>query len=246
MGKQPIEYRINFGNFGIANQIDAVMLLDRLVKDIEETTGVVSDERLVVIQSAAGHPSLYGYSNEGGDSYHEMSLVPDPNDPVKGLVFQFSHEYMHHQVNEVGKRGMPSHLLWFEEMLCHISSFYFPGRLGRACGIPRLSESPRLPLDQSRIDTFHAIDHDMQNDLGVPRHLELLTREGGNPPGFCLIPAGYCQRLFVENPSLWQVVRHFRNVPDETDIQGVFAHLRETADDSYRESLEKLIALLLP
>ena len=50
--------------------------------------------------------------------------------------------------------------------------------------------------------------------------------------------------LFLENTHLWKIILHFGDMRSWNSLEELFAYLRETADDSYSVSLDKLYNLL--
>lgn len=52
--------------------------------------------------------------------------------------------------------------------------------------------------------------------------------------------------LFLANPHLWRIVRHIGDSRSYATLDELLSHLRRAADVSYRDSLDKMVSVLLP
>ena len=162
-------------------------------------------------------------------------------------IYQFSHEICHHVIDGA-MTGEIKGQLWFEETLCETNSLY---QLVQVLHI----DCNRYPClhyygqgVQDYLDNlFHSnpdLKLQLQQNGGIRQWLPLLSEpqhhlDYNNAVACLILP------LFVENPRLWGILAHIGDSRSYSTLEDLLAHLQETADYSYIDSLKRLTALLL-
>lgn len=163
-------------------------------------------------------------------------------------IYQFAHEYCHHLINGE-MTGEIVGLKWFEETLCELSSMYHLQKIYDSWhSFPLFSEqylySPSL---QGHIRNIYSDNYPLYAASTRPGFLcswlpileqSKYHRDYYNALAFRMLP------LFLDNPHLWKIILHIGDSRQWDSLEDLFAHLRQTADDSYSHSLEKLENLL--
>ena len=135
---------------------------------------------------------------------------------------------------------------WFEETVCELSSMYCLGKMISFCNhhtnqsLRRLAPGVRGHLDALLKDEDVAVPL----HLYVKRNLHLLEQPEYHRDIYKFV-AGQMLPLFVECPSLWKIILHFGNMHERQSVTLLFDHLKEEADTTYADALQRLRVLLL-
>lgn len=235
-----------------------------IARNIDEKTCIPDVERVVIIPSKVAESRCrWMPSPKGGDGrFHTIELHidhPDADTRTLQWIQVFAHEYMHHAIDRQEKYGEPHSLVWFDETLCQISSVCVANDLFRdlffnkTAELQWMSDYKNSLVRITQFPTQIALGNPVANHLakslqygkGIREFLPF-PEEGLNLALYSAAIASCAQNLFVKNPNLWKIVPHINEIPFDADIQSLFRHLKETADPSYEDSLDKLINLLLP
>ncbi len=189
-------------------------------------------------------------------------------------VYEFAHEYCHHLIN--GElTGEIKGLLWFEEVLCELSSMYNLYVIAKSW---KESDNP-IKKNNSPVFSDYLISHlrkinDFLHDSGVPtqlikppfalshptRHSHKTTslrcseflreqlptlHEEQYHRQIYSVVAACVLPLFLQNASLWKLILHIGDSRKWDTLPQLFDYLHSKADDSYAESLRSLETLLL-
>ena len=165
-------------------------------------------------------------------------------------AYQFAHEYCHHIINGTMAGGV-SGLMWFEESVCELASMYHLNSLFRTwIQSPELLHLHYAPSFQDYLNDLLALAVEKDSPFAQTPLRELLQqwadslkelvyhRDYYNAIAARLYP------IFLDSPHLWKILFHFGDMRRWHSLEDLFAHLRQTADDSYSCSLEKLENLL--
>lgn len=160
-------------------------------------------------------------------------------------VYQFVHEYCHHIIDGP-MDGEMGGLKWFEETVCALSSMYCLYQMIDYCA---KSPSPILRHQlPSVLDHLGALLKTQTETVPlhsyIEAHLHLLSQSDYHRKIYNHI-AGAMLPLFLQCSSLWQIMLHFGNMREWQSLSQLIDHLREEADTTYSDSLEKLRSLLL-
>ncbi len=235
-----------------------------IARDIDRKTHVPDVEKVVIIPSEDSVSKCYWMpSPKGGNGrFHVIKMSVDDTDismKTSQWIQEFAHEYMHHAIDRKEKFSAPRPLVWFDEALCQVSSICIADDIHHDLKFNRNTELHWLKGDKVsllRIIVFPAQivqDHlfanlvakSIRNGEGIQKFLPF--PEEGFDLALCSIAIALCTRnLFQENPNLWKIVPHVNEVPFDADVHSLFLHLKKTADSSYKDSLDKLINILLP
>lgn len=163
-------------------------------------------------------------------------------------IYQFSHEFCHHIIDG-SMTGEIKGQIWFEETLCSLNSMYqlevaLLEDFKQAPFLQLYAPSVLVYLDEIK-QSHQDLKCQLQQNGGLLQWLPLLSKPTYHRDHYYAI-ACLILPLFVENPHLWGILSHIGDSRSYATIGELFDHLRDTADDSYRDSLEKMIALLLP
>lgn len=183
-------------------------------------------------------PTIYSF----GDNEHHIRLHVKGNDWWR-WVYQFAHEYCHHLIN--GKMtGEISGLVWFEETICDLSAIFHLNRLIALCDVFQIDNLIQyknyaracLVVNQGQAqDNCREYLKQHLNQLEEPvYHRDIYSNLSST-----MFP------LFEENNHLWKIISHFGDMRSWSSLEDLFVHLRNTADDSYSVSLNKLHDMLL-
>lgn len=154
-------------------------------------------------------------------------------------TFQFAHEYCHHIINGT-MTGEVTGLTWFEETICHLSSICHLDRLIALCDVLRIDN--RAWIQSCREANFGSPQTNCPEYL--KSHADALAQPVYQREIYSNLSATIYP-LFQENNHLWKMIRHFGDTRSWSSLGDLFAHLQETADDSYAVSLDKLRNMLL-
>lgn len=162
-------------------------------------------------------------------------------------IYQFSHEICHHVIDGAMTSEIKGQL-WFEETLCETNSLYQLGKvLNVDCNKYPCLHNYGQGVQEYLDDLFHSnpvLKLQLQQNGGIRPWLPLLSepqyhRDYNNAVACLILP------LFVENPRLWGILAHIGDSRSYSTLEDLLAHLQEIANDSYIDSLKRLIALLL-
>lgn len=232
-------------------------LIEYIAKDIDNLTYVPDVERVFIRASPFNHSGETEIAPLfiGGKRAHELYILiqsGDKNCKFIDWIDQFSHEYMHHVIDRRSMFRRPP-TLWFDEALCDVSSII------QALRIERLLRTfpDKLPFPSEYVIRVFEIVRQLCKHGDTP--VSQSIRSGNGIGGFLPVPldsvslaqygasvASCIYQLFVINPNLWKMVQYIHQVPLDADIFALLDHLRETADDSYRGSLDEMIKILFP
>ena len=160
-------------------------------------------------------------------------------------VHEFAHEYCHHLID--GElTGEIDGLMWFEETICTVSTMYCMYRMRQYC---QVSENPNLE-NTARLVQAH-LEYLLQGGVAVAplhlyihRNLPLLEQPEYHREIYRNI-ARQILPLFAECPALWKIILHFGNMHERQSLTLLFDHLKEEADTTYADALQRLRVLLL-
>ena len=163
-------------------------------------------------------------------------------------VYQFSHEYCHHLINgELS--GVRSGLIWFEEIICELSSMYHLYLLHQQWSD---SAEPRkkgyAKNFQSYLNELLQKNSELLSQTNESGWLEswspLLSEDEYHRDHYNAI-ATKIFPLFVEYPSLWKIILQFGDMRSWGSLEELFDHLQSNAvGTDYIIPLEKLRTLL--
>lgn len=217
-----------------------------LIPELRQTYHIQNMPDLYIHAARLPRPRLNITESEIG-RFFDMELFIEPHSFADNFTVSFAHEYTHFVINSKG-RSMPEHTLWFEEALCHCASLFFFHKLKNNVATARYLKEPgvRVPVLQEYLHIYEGIHNSLQNGEGIANYLHILTQQGGNPPYFSAIVGTHLYQFFYQNPNLWNMLNHFAHVPSESSLEALFENLQQTADDSYRGSLDQMIHFLFP
>lgn len=155
-------------------------------------------------------------------------------------VYQFAHEYCHHIIDGT-LSGEWSGLLWFEETICELSSLYNLNRMIDFCMVNGLQWYAQSVHDYlNSLLTKNRECYSLSADGGWYKQYkdslmdEQYKRDLYNAIAVLMYP------LFIENPRLWKIILNIGDIRSWTSLDNLFSHFEANADDSYRESLNRL------
>lgn len=209
---------------------------------IDRLSGVNDKATCHIIKS----PYSYPLCLKGVDGHHIIFLSADGNYWCK-WVYQFAHEYLHHIIGGT-LSGELNGLIWFEETLCELSSIYQLGILWGIClrsQIPSLQHFAPAVLDYQHDLLVSHLDlkRQFQSPGVVSQWLPLLSEPRYHRDYYNAI-ACHILPLFQENPHLWRMTAYMGDSRQYQTLGDLWEHLRRCAEDSWRDSLEKLILSL--
>jgi hypothetical protein len=180
-------------------------------------------------------PEIYSL----GETGHRICLCVKGDDWWR-WVYQFAHEYCHHLINGT-MSGEVTGLMWFEETICNLSSIYHLDRLIALYDVLRIDNHYKdivvhfynLSLGTAQSNCQEYLKLHMDELVEPVYHREIYSNLSAT-----MLP------LFLENTHLWKIILHFGDMRSWNSLEDLFAHLRETADDSYSVSLDKLYNML--
>lgn len=161
-------------------------------------------------------------------------------------LYQFAHEYCHHLIN--GKlSGELIGLMWFEEVICELSSMYHLHQMASDWKKSDLEEKTHwAPVFQDYLDDLLRNGKSILYQLSFLLQLwEAQLRQPVYHRDLYNIIAAKLFPLFVENPRLWKIALHFGDMRQYSSISEVLSHLENKATSDYSESLLKFRSLLL-
>lgn len=212
-----------------------------LLKHVQDTFAEwigaeVYHSKPLIIEYQENNPEIFGYNPE----YHIIKLHVKENDFCR-WVYQFAHEYCHHLIN--GRMdGDLSGLKWFEETICDLSAQSHLRVLFRDYSALGLDTRflPRI------LGWIHANSGAFQHNVreyircnSVLLHTQSYHREIYRNIATSLLP------LFEATPRLWKMILHFGVTSQWSSLAELFAHLEQTADDSYIDSLNELKRMIV-
>lgn len=235
-----------------------------IAKDIDLKTHVPDVEAVVIIPSAnsASRCRWSPSPKREGGRFHTIEISADHPDIVTRVlqwIQMFAHEYMHHAIDRKEKYGAPHPLVWFDETLCNISSvciandIFFDILYSKTTelqwmrdyksSLDRIIQFPAQTVRHSPV--ANRVAKSLQDGKGIREFLPF--PEEGLGLALCSTAIASCaQNLFLKNPNLWKIVPRVNEIPFDADIHSLFLYLKETANPSYKDSLDDLIHLLLP
>lgn len=160
-------------------------------------------------------------------------------------VYEFAHEYCHHLVN--GElTGEINGLMWFEETICTVSSMYCIHHMHNYCqNSPDQNLRNTVPLARKYLEYLLKKEEDEEPlHHYIQRNLHLLTQPVYHRGIYRQI-ARRVLPLFLQCPSLWRIILHFGNMHEWQSLVLLFDHLKEEADTTYSDALERLRMLVL-
>lgn len=165
-------------------------------------------------------------------------------------VYQFAHEMCHHVLGG-SLSGDITGQIWFEETLCEVSSLHQLYCVGveDSCNFRALSQL--VPMVRDYLDGYRNtkvradILGRIQSRTGIRPYLGLLSKPSYNREIYRCI-AVILLPLFQENPNLWRILRHIGDSRRYGSLREWLLHLRDIAEPEYRDSLGRMIGLLLP
>lgn len=199
------------------------------------------------------------------ENTHNILLTVVGND-WNCWTYEFAHEYCHHLIDgglQMGTRG----LRWFEEAVCHVSSYICLDNLERLfVRIPSLmgnvaSSISYLQHYLTEDDDVHPYENYMPTE-DCPEHFEII-------PAKCFIPlqsfiksrietlskvyspveyekiARALFPHFYNNQYLWRILPRIGDTLNQNSLSALLKRLLDKANDDYRESLEMMISCLL-
>lgn len=232
-------------------------LIEYIAKDIDNLTYIPDVERVFIRASTFNHSGETEIAPLfiGGKRAHELYILihsGDKNDKFIDWIDQFPHEYMHHVIDRRSMLSRPQ-TLWFDEALCDVSSIIQALRIEQLLRI----FPDKLPIPKDCLNMIFEIVTQLCKHGDTP--VSQSIRAGNGIGEFLPVPldsvshaqygaavASCIYHLFVTNPNLWRMVQYIHQVPLDADIFALLDHLRVTADDSYRNSLEEMIKILFP
>lgn len=160
------------------------------------------------------------------------------------LIHHFAHELCHFAIGGRNHNGQTDNP--YSELAAEIFAFYAINE-ARKTFIEWNNHLPAQLLEERIANLNH---HNRA-------YLQILSHEGIRPllplavvPGenYDLVDsvALFVLDLFEQNKSLWKILPYIGTADRNTPFEDLLNQLLLKADDSYRESLEKLIAKLLP
>lgn len=245
---------VSFENF---DKTTVLPLIEFIARDIDSRT-YVPDVGKVLIKA-----SPWEYSGEtelvplfrDWKRVHEIYIhihAIEPHFKLLDWIDQFSHEYMHHVIDRRSMLRRPP-TLWFDEALCDVSSIIQALRIERHLRI----FPDKLPFPSEYVIRVFEIVTQLCKHGDTP--VSQSIRAGNGIGEFLPVPldsvslaqygasvASCIYHWFLMNPNLWKMVQYIHQVPLDADIFALLDHLRVTADDSYRDSLEEMIKILFP
>lgn len=156
-------------------------------------------------------------------------------------VYQFAHEYCHHLINGT-MSGDVTGLMWFEETICKLSALCHLDRLIALCGVFLIDNRIKDWIVSCRNANLGSVQNNCREYLR--QNLDILGQPSYQRGIYSNLSATMMP-LFQGNPCLWKIILHFGDMRRWPSLDALFRHLRETADDSYSLSLEKLKRLLI-
>lgn len=232
---------IDCPEFGAFDNGTVAMLLRMVQENFYQWLGEKPDnEKYCLIYYRDNYPEICSIS----DGLHLIKLNTHNNLWCQ-WVYQFAHEFCHHLINGSMSRDVTG-LMWFEETVCELASLHNLYEMGRFCKTSSKGNLNRYaPAVQDYLDDLMKCpipSRDVQGFLA--RHIDVLSR-----PVYCRdtynILASSIFHLFLENHCLWKIILQFGDMRRWSSLDALFRHLRNTADDSYSLSLEKLKRLLI-
>lgn len=191
-------------------------------------------------------PYDYPLCSKKGNA-HEIYLATERNYWCQ-WIYQFAHEYLHHVIDGELTEEITG-MVWFEESLAELSSIFHLGeiyRLSTAGQIPISREyaTAILTYQKDLLESNQDLKSQINENGGIRQWLSLLSdakyhRNHYNAVACRILP------VFETTPSLWRIVPHIGDSRRYSSLDKLFFHLRKTADDSYRDALDKMINLLL-
>lgn len=179
-------------------------------------------------------------------AYHVITLSTSRNYWCQ-WVYQFAHEYCHHLINGP-LNGELTGLKWFEETICELSSMYCLNSMAEYFQASQCQAYQRFA--PSVRDYLENLLHEEATD-GVPLHLYIKRNLHLLEQPECYHReeyrhiAGSILTLYLECPSLWRMILHFGNTNQWQSLTHLFDHLREEADTTYADALQKLRMMLI-
>ena len=232
-----ILYKEDFGEFYLAVVSDLLAHVDIWLTDAIGRPHF-SSKNVVILQSDT-NPMC----SEGGIC-HIINLTTKENYWCQ-WVYQFAHEYCHHLINGP-LTGEVNGLIWFEETICELSSMFCLSRMVDYC---TQNTNPCLtryrPSVQGYLESLLRGEKEEEPlHIYIQRNLPLLTQPVYHREIYRHI-ARRVLPLFLRWPSLWRIILHFGNMHERQSLVFLFDHLKEEADTTYSDALERLRMLVL-
>lgn len=132
--------------------------------------------------------------------------------------------------------------MWFEETICKLSALCHLDRLIALCGVFRIDNRIKDWIVSCRNANLGSVQNNCREYLR--QNLDILGQPSYQRGIYSNLSTTMLP-LFQENPCLWKITLHFGDMRRWPTLDALFHHLRETADESYSLSLEKLKRLLI-
>lgn len=177
-----------------------------------------------------------------------MILLASLNYFMPDIMYSFAHEYCHHTIDRVADRASSTNLLSchpLDECVCCVSSLFQLSRLADCCLREGNVQCARILREcRDYILRHRQANTQTQRREGIRR----FSRQRIGADGYLYLEglAALLLPVFERNHSLWGICRHIGSIPPWLSHTEALDYLRRTAGDSYRDSLEEMIALLLP
>ena len=154
-------------------------------------------------------------------------------------VYEFAHEYCHHAIDGA-LTGEWCNLLWFEETICEWSSIFNLHKMIAFCGTKGLKYYIPAVI-KYRDDLLNKNAYDLTSNEGwYDKYSSDLSKDDGYKRDLYNAIAALMFPLFKDNPHLWKIILHIRDIRSWNSLEDLFSHLIAESDESYKESLIKL------
>lgn len=233
-----------FGNYSQSVIFDILRFVDL---NMSKALGLVpfSTKRCLIDASSVDNPVTYDY----GDIH--LILLSTHDDYWGQWVYQFAHEYCHHFINGTFS-GEIKGLLWFEEMICEVSSIYNLYSIADDWSKSPLQSKLHF-VPSLRQYARHCIGHSEKIPTGQYRKnggLDYYTNNHTNSQltynrnlYTCLGVSSFLPQV-IENPKLWRIILHIGDIRGYQSLEELFGHLFDCSDPSYVQSLANFQRLL--
>lgn len=178
--------------------------------------------------------------------YH-LILLNTQNNCWCQWLYQFAHEYCHHLINGPMVLSFEGQI-WFEEMICEVSSLYNLISLAQkwaksscpdiehnyASNLRTYVENEISKPLKTQLNGQHP--QDREQDLYIYDHKK--HQMTYNRELYTYLGASSFLPQVIQNPQLWRIILHIGNSREYHSIDELFTHLRVYADPSYSRELE--------
>lgn len=158
-------------------------------------------------------------------------------------IYQFSHEYCHHLIN--GRlNGNITGLKWFEEMICELSSMY------NLYLVYKSYFHSNEPIENRYAHSVQDYLHDLLKNChtyyrGYIQDSSIFLNQPVYHRDCYNVIAGAMLHLFVEYPSLWNVILYLGDTCQWNSLHEFFDYLYSKMSYNFSKPLKKLNELLL-